>query len=79
MRCFYHNVHLRLQFESSHACLHLKLGVPRSLRLIRCGPLLPAKDGEECACQDSTTAVEDVVQGNKGQSTITTDDRYDAC
>jgi hypothetical protein len=28
--------------------------------------------------QVSTTAAEDIVQGNKGQATIQTDDRYDA-
>jgi hypothetical protein len=28
--------------------------------------------------QDSTIAAEDVIQGNKGQATIATDDRYDA-
>jgi hypothetical protein len=37
----------------------------------------PAKDGEECTCQDSTAAAEDVIQCNKGQATITKDDDYD--
>jgi hypothetical protein len=41
-------------------------------------PYCPTKDGEECMFQDSTTEVEDVVQGNKGQETITKDDSYDA-
>jgi hypothetical protein len=41
-------------------------------------PYYCTKDGEECTWQDSTTAGEDVIQGNKGQLTIATDDNYDA-
>jgi hypothetical protein len=37
-----------------------------------------AKEDEECLWQVSTTAAEDVVQGNKEQATIQTDDHYDA-
>jgi hypothetical protein len=40
-------------------------------------PYCPAKDGEESTYQDSTTAVGDVVQGNKGQATIAANS-YDA-
>jgi hypothetical protein len=41
-------------------------------------PYYRAEDGEECMWQDSTIAVEDVIQGNKGQATIATNDSYDA-
>jgi hypothetical protein len=40
-------------------------------------PYWPAKDDEECMCQDSTVVMEDLVQGNKGQATIAKDDIYD--
>jgi hypothetical protein len=36
------------------------------------------KDDEEYMYQVSTAAAEDVVQGQKGQATIETDNRYDA-
>jgi hypothetical protein len=66
-----------LQLESSRIRLHLKLGVPRSLHLIRRASYCPAKDDEEFTCQDSSATAEDVVQGNKGPATIATEDSYD--
>jgi hypothetical protein len=36
-----------------------------------------AKDDEKYTWQDSIVAVEDVVQGNKGQATIATEDNHD--
>jgi hypothetical protein len=40
-------------------------------------PYCPVKGEEEYMWQDSTAAVEDFVQGNKGQIAIGTNNNYD--